>query len=106
LQDLEKLGGRAFVDEVIAQFTSDAVCVLQKLDEAVQAQDVTSFRDHVHALRSCAANVGAQAVYQRCLELRDIDESELARAGATQLRALERDFASACRILQPLVQAA
>jgi len=106
LQDLEKLGGKAFVDEVIAQFTSDAVCVLQKLDEAVQAQDVTSFRDHVHALRSCAANVGAQAVYRRCLELRDIDESELARAGATHLRALERDFASACRILQPLVQAA
>ena len=106
LQDLEKLGGKAFVDEVIAQFTSDAVCVLQKLDEAVQAQDVTSFRDHVHALRSCAANVGAQVVYRRCLELRDIDESELARAGATHLRALERDFAFACRILQPLMQAA
>jgi len=106
LQDLEKLGGKAFVDEVIAQFTSDAVCVLQKLDEAVQVQDVTSFRDHVHALRSCAANVGAQAVYRRCLELRDIDESELARAGGTHLHALERDFASACRILQPLMQAA
>ena len=67
---------------------------------------MTGFRDHAHALRSCAANVGAQIVYRRCLDLRDIDEGELARAGLTHVRALERDFASACGILRPLVQAA
>ncbi|MEN9709874.1 MAG: sensory/regulatory protein RpfC [Pseudomonadota bacterium] len=106
LSDLEKLGGKSFVSEIVAQFISDAALVLQKLGEAVQMQDVTGFRDHAHALRSCAANVGAQAVYRRCLDLRDIDESELARAGLTHVRALERDFASACGILRPLMQAA
>ncbi len=106
LSDLEKLGGKTFVSEIVAQFISDAVLVLQKLGEAVQAQDVSAFRDHAHALRSCAANVGAQGVYRRCLDLRDIDEGELARAGLTHVRALERDFASACGILRPLVQAA
>lgn len=106
LSDLEKLGGKAFVSEIVAQFISDAALVLRNLGEAVQAQDVTGFRDHAHALRSCAANVGAQAVYRRCLDLRDIDESELAHAGVTHIRALERDFASACGILRPLLQAA
>ena len=106
LNDLEKLGGKTFVSEIVAQFISDAALVLQKLGESVQAQDVTGFRDHAHALRSCAANVGAQIVYRRCLDLRDIDEGELARAGLTHVRALERDFASACGILRPLVQAA
>jgi two-component system sensor histidine kinase RpfC len=106
LSDLEKLGGKTFVSEIVAQFISDAALVLQNLGAAVQAQDVTGFRDHAHALRSCAANVGAQAVYRRCLDLRDIDEGELARAGLTHVRALERDFASACGILRPLVLAA
>jgi two-component system sensor histidine kinase RpfC len=106
LNDLEKLGGKTFVSEIVAQFISDASLVLEKLGEAVQAQDVMGFRDHAHALRSCAANVGAQAVYRRCLDLRDIDEGELARTGLTHVRALERDFASACGILRPLVQAA
>jgi two-component system sensor histidine kinase RpfC len=106
LSDLEKLGGKTFVSEIVAQFISDAALVLQNLGAAVQAQDVTGFRDHAHALRSCAANVGAQAVYRRCLDLRDIDEGELARAGLSHVRALERDFASACGILRPLVQAA
>ena len=106
LFDLEKLGGKAFVEEIISQFIIESGCVLQKLSDAVQAQDVTGFRDHVHALRSCAANVGAQAVFRRCLDLRDIDEAEFVRVGATHLHALERDLASACRILQPLVQAA
>ena len=106
LSDLEKLGGKTFVSEIVAQFISDAALVLQKLGEAVEVQDVTSFRDHAHALRSCAANVGAQSVYRRCLDLRDIDEGELARMGLTHVRALERDLASACGILRPLMQAA
>ena len=106
LSDLEKLGGKAFVDEIVAQFISDAASVLQKLTEAVHAQDVTGFRDHAHALRSCAANVGAQAVYRRCLELRDIEEGELACKGLAHVRALEHDFTSACHMLRPLVQAA
>ena len=106
MSDLEKLGGKAFVDEIVAQFITDAASVLQKLTEAVHAQDVMGFRDHAHALRSCAANVGAQAVYRRCLELRDIEEGELACAGAAHVRALEQDFTSACHMLRPLVQAA
>ena len=103
LQELEKLGGRNFVSEIASQFVSDAAQVLQKLSEAVQAQDLAGFRDHAHALRSCAANVGAQAVYRRCLDLRAIEAHELARDGSAHVRALEGEFAAARGALRALM---
>ena len=106
LHDLEKLGGKAFVSEIVTQFMHDAADVLDRLGAAVAMQDVNAFRDHAHALRSCAANVGAQSVYRRCLDLRDIDVQELAQHGHAHVRALEHDFAQARRALHPLVQAA
>ncbi len=101
LCDLEKLGGKDFVRDIVAQFVSDAAGVLQNLQQAVQMQDVASFRDHAHALRSCAANVGAQAIFQRCLMLRTIEAHELALDGLVQLHALEADFFAAREALQP-----
>ncbi len=101
LSDLEKLGGKTFVSDIVAQFVSDAAGVLQDLQQAVQMQDVSGFRDHAHALRSCAANVGAQAIFQRCLTLRAIDAHELARDGFAQLHALEAEFVAARAALQP-----
>ncbi len=106
LADLEKLGGKLFVGEIVTQFVSDAAGVLQKLEEAVQAQDVASFRDHAHALRSCAANVGAQAIFQRCLALRAIEPDALRHDGQAQLQALEAEFAAARAALLPHIQAA
>ena len=106
VHDLEKLGGKAFVSEIVTQFMHDAADVLDRLGAAVAMQDVNAFRDHAHALRSCAANVGAQSVYRRCLDLRDIDVQELAQHGHAHVRALEHDFAQARRALHPLVQAA
>ncbi|MDB5648495.1 MAG: rpfC 1, partial [Hyphomicrobiales bacterium] len=92
LRDLQKLGGDEFVDEIATQFVADAASVLKSLTAAVAEQDVHGFRDHAHALRSCAANVGAQAVYKICLDLRAIDAHELAVKGETHVRALELQF--------------
>jgi two-component system sensor histidine kinase RpfC len=92
LRDLAALGGDAFVTEIITQFVADAAGVLRSLADAVAQQDVDGFRDHAHALRSCAANVGAQAVYKMCLDLRAIEPQELAADGARHVRELEAHF--------------
>jgi two-component system sensor histidine kinase RpfC len=92
LRDLKALGGDEFVDEIATQFVADAASVLKSLSAAVAEQDVHGFRDHAHALRSCAANVGAQAVYKLCLDLRAIDAQELAVQGEIHVRHLEEEF--------------
>ncbi|MDB5594832.1 MAG: rpfC 1 [Hyphomicrobiales bacterium] len=92
LRDLQKLGGDDFVSEIASQFVADAASVLKSLSAAVAEQDVHGFRDHAHALRSCAANVGAQAVFKICLDLRAIDAHELAVKGEIHVRELELQF--------------
>lgn len=95
LDDLEKLGGAAFIDEIVSQFTADAASVLKELADAVRACDVETFKDQAHALRSCAANVGAHRVYATCLAWRAIEASDLARNGEAYFAALAGELADA-----------
>ncbi len=92
LDDLKSLGGDTFVSEIVDQFLADAAGVLRNLHEAVAEGDVQRFRDEAHALRSCAANVGAQKVYKLCLDVRAIDARELAIEGELRIRRLETEF--------------
>lgn len=100
LDDLAELGGSAFVNDIVAQFVEDASSVLRTLHEAVQARDAAVFRDQAHALRSCAANVGANSVYATCLAWREIQPAELAAQGQAHMKRLEFEFACAREVLQ------
>ena len=92
LDDLKSLGGETFVSEIVDQFLSDAAGVLKSLHRAVAEGNVQQFRDEAHALRSCAANVGALKVYKLCLESRSIDARQLAIEGELRIRRLEAEF--------------
>ena len=89
LEDLETIGGRDFVGELIAQFSGDAASTLRDLAAAAADGDVELFRERAHALRSAAANIGAIGIYDMCLAWRQIEASELASRGheyVTKLR--------------------
>jgi two-component system sensor histidine kinase RpfC len=92
LDDLEKLGGKTFVDEVVSQFIADAAIILEGLSEAATQRDIEGFRDLAHALRSCAANVGAREIYEKCLSWRAIEAEELARTGEEYVKQLKSGF--------------
>jgi HPt (histidine-containing phosphotransfer) domain-containing protein len=104
LADLEKLGGRDFVRDIVAQFVADAAAVLASLTAAVTSRDPRVFREQAHALRSCAANVGAQNVYRMCLAWRDLDAQEIAASGAEYMQLLEEEFARVRGALAPMLQ--
>jgi HPt (histidine-containing phosphotransfer) domain-containing protein len=104
LGDLEKLGGRDFVCDIVAQFVADAAVVLASLATAVAQRDPKSFREQAHALRSCAANVGAQNVYRMCLAWRDLDAQEIAASGAQYMQMLEQEFERVRGALTPMLQ--
>ncbi len=92
LRDLEKLGGQSFVDEIIAQFVADASRLLPELSEAAAAQDMPLFRDHLHALRSGAGNVGAVGLYKLCLASQSMTTRELIGEGSGYVERLQTEF--------------
>jgi HPt (histidine-containing phosphotransfer) domain-containing protein len=104
LADLEKLGGRDFVRDIVAQFVADAAAVLASLTAAISSRDPKAFREQAHALRSCAANVGAQNVYRMCLAWRDLDAQEIATSGAKYMQMLEDEFERVRGALAPMLQ--
>jgi two-component system sensor histidine kinase RpfC len=104
LGDLEKLGGRDFVRDIVAQFVADAAAVLASLTAAIAMRDSKTFREQAHALRSCAANVGAQNVYRMCLAWRDLDAQEIAASGSQYMRMLEEEFERVRGALAPMLQ--
>ncbi len=89
---LEKLGGPEFVDALLTQFIDDSADALMALSQAVAEENVHGFRDHAHALRSAAANVGALRIYQMCLEWREINDPDLTTRGEEHLNVLATEF--------------
>ena len=96
LRDLEQLGGRSFVEDVVSQFVADAHRIFPELAASIKNADVESSRDLLHALRSCAANVGASGIFELCLAWREIDIQELVERGEACLSRLELAFDHAC----------
>jgi len=92
LDDLEAIGGETFVAELVAQFTADAASMLDELAAAAAEGNAELFRDRAHALRSGAANIGAQAVYEMCLGWRQIGAGELAANGAMHIKKLGEEL--------------
>ena len=92
LEELERLGGKDFVDDLVQQFLGDSVDVLRDLTQAVQSSDVDEFRELAHALRSGAANIGARGIYEMCLAWRQIDSAALSADGDSYVQALEDEF--------------
>ena len=103
LANLERLGGRAFVSSLVAQFSSDAARLLSSLRTAMAEEDVKSFRDRLHSLRGSAANLGAAKVFSNCLTLRNITPSQLAREGDARVNRLMDDVDDTIELLKAYV---
>ncbi len=86
LGNLRQLGDDAFIDELMSDFLSDAADLIDTLVQAARRGDSPAFRNHAHALRSSAANVGATALGELCAPFAG------QRGGELQARAA--DFAS------------
>ncbi|MBB3971726.1 two-component system sensor histidine kinase RpfC [Hansschlegelia beijingensis] len=92
LSDLEDLGGKEFVGDLVGEFIGEAAGVLKALNDAVRHGEPGAFREQAHALRSGAANIGARGIYEICLSCRNFDARELAAHGAERVSRLEAEF--------------
>ena len=99
LAELEALGGRAFLAELIKEFVHDAGELAETLVEAALAGNVRKFRDQAHALRSGAANIGAKGLYDLCLGWRQITVADLNENGPRHVERLRIELERTQRTL-------
>jgi CheY-like chemotaxis protein len=105
LAQLQREGRPDIVNRVITLFLESAPALLKDLQEGAENGDAARLGRASHALKSCAANVGAAAFSARCDEL-----EALARAGQVpdapgRVRGIVEDYrraeaALAARLLQ------
>jgi two-component system sensor histidine kinase RpfC len=95
LEDLALLGGKEFVGEVIATFITDSANHLRNLEQQAAQVDAAAFRDSLHALRSCASNVGAAALSGRCGTWHGISQDRLRQDGPQIMRQLTEELEAA-----------
>ncbi len=81
VQNLVDLGGQEFLDEMVESFAIDAEELVSRIADAAHEADLAQFRNHTHALRSCAANVGAAAIQELCSTCREVRATELRGRG-------------------------
>ncbi len=99
LENLWELGGAEFVEEVVGGFVNDTEETLNQLSALCEESDLEGFQNQAHAMRSGAANIGAQGIYSICSRLEVIDEDEFMRHGFERLRELQLEVSSVREVL-------
>ncbi len=81
MAELELLGGHDFAADLLQGFIVEAHALGLQIRQAAAADDMLSFRNGAHALRSAAANVGAVVVHELCGQCRNLPAACLVRDG-------------------------
>lgn len=88
LGELERLGGKEFVDDLVAGFLEDATGVLEELEAAWNVRDGVQFRARAHAVCSGASNIGARRINELCRPWNTLKDAEIAEHGGTYVAEL------------------
>lgn len=101
LDELRQLGGgNEFVEDLIEGFLHDGNQLLEELSTALAQQDIMQFRESAHALKGCAASIGAEALSEAAGQLMPLTAEQLDTEGTRSLAALRDGFDQAACALQ------
>ncbi len=99
---LKDLMGADFVVELIDTYNTETGELIERLRQALAAQDAAVFGRTAHSIKSSSASLGALAFSQQARQLEMMGKAnDLAGAG-TQLDLLAADFAQVKRRLEEL----
>ena len=91
---------KEFGDRLIGGFETDGRDLLRRMGVAVTAEDWGSLRDHAHALKGSAANLGLIALRQEAASIEASGNADLRRAGRSRIADLEQTFDAATGLLR------
>jgi two-component system sensor histidine kinase RpfC len=90
LQMLDQLDGESgFAPDLIAIFKRDSVAILEGMEDAMECMDSKRFIDLSSILMDNAGQLGAFALYETCLTLKQISQRELNSTLSTKFRRLD-----------------
>jgi two-component system sensor histidine kinase RpfC len=96
LDELMKLGGTAFVDDLLASFATDSARSLRDVERALESEDYGQWHDQLHMLKGGAGDMGAHRLAELCAEAERVKPFELATPQARALLdAVRTGFADA-----------
>ena len=103
LNELAELNlGKDFVPNFVKQCLRDASSCLSSMTQAALANDWDSYRDHCHALKGVAANLGMSHVIALAQEGMHVPNWQLLREWRTRDRSLRERLAQATEALSRL----
>lgn len=86
-------GGDEFLAEIIDSFRAETKEIMNRVVRAAAAADTANFARGLHALRSCAANLGGTRLCELLLAMRDISQRELREQGSGVVQKLGDELA-------------
>ncbi|HTV88415.1 MAG TPA: hypothetical protein VME41_05310 [Stellaceae bacterium] len=93
LEGLQALGGdRAFLDELIDAFRTDAAQIMERIAAAAAAADGAGFGHGLVALRRAAGQLGGVQLCALTASLQHLDADELAQRGSACIQRLEAEI--------------
>jgi CheY-like chemotaxis protein/HPt (histidine-containing phosphotransfer) domain-containing protein len=92
LAQLQREGRPDIVNRVITLFLESAPALLKELHEGAECGDTNRLSRASHALKSCAANVGAAAFSARCDELEALARGGQVPDAPARVRSIVEDY--------------
>ncbi|HWD60764.1 MAG TPA: ATP-binding protein [Stellaceae bacterium] len=85
--------GDDFLAEIIDSFRAETKDIMHRIVRAAAAADSSGFARGLHALRSCAANLGGTRLCELLLAMREISQRELREQGSGVVQKLGDELA-------------
>ena len=99
LRDWEIMGGRPFLAQLVEQFVQDATACVDKLQAALESQQLEAIEDAAHGLKGMTNNMGLGALSQLAAQLERLAQEGRILEGETLLPVIQEKFSEAQQAL-------
>ncbi|MBA3964355.1 MAG: response regulator [Nitrospirales bacterium] len=106
LKELEKLGGRAFLESMIQKFVEDALQCVTQIEHAMDTHNLTQLHEAAHGLKGISRNMGADSLAQLAVQIEAIGQAGEAAALSDWEPQLQDAFQQTRTELEDVVQRA
>jgi CheY-like chemotaxis protein len=104
IRALSPANGEALLERVLQAFLHDTPVQLRTIQLAIAGNNAGQLRKSAHSLKSSSANVGADALAQRCKELEQMGRNDTTAGAASLLADMEQSFQAARQALGALLE--
>ncbi|NGZ88479.1 hybrid sensor histidine kinase/response regulator [Duganella aceris] len=104
IRALSASNGDALLERVLHAYINDTPTHLHTIRQAIANGNAGQMRKSAHSLKSSSANVGADALAQRCRELEQLGRNDTTAGAAVLLAEMERSFQAARQALGAILE--